>query len=145
MQIYLKISKDAAINNIYDLILYGYYGNNGESIYSYKFHRTYKDKECTIEECHPARRSFEDLLKICKTYFPNTTEVELALTLEKLRIDKKISCLYCNTINKLVFISHKSSAELSFTCYVHKSEINTKGNGKYCLKDILNLIENNKN
>jgi len=63
------------------------------------FKETFQDENLTIWECNSARRSFEDLLTVCRTYFGNTTEEELMQAL----INNNIRYYYCNDINKTVF------------------------------------------
>jgi hypothetical protein len=76
---------------------------NGYGIY-YKFQPTFFDPECTKQQCDYARRSFGDLLNICTTYFPETTEMDLMRVLIDLFKSQKIRGLYCNDIGKPVFI-----------------------------------------
>ena len=67
----------------------------------YKFKHTFLDKECTRHDCWYARRSFGDLLEITQTYFPETTEEDLAYSLiYKL---KDSYARLCHEINKVVF------------------------------------------
>jgi len=74
-----------------------------------KFTTTYYDKGCTgIYQSTVARRSFQDLLEIAKTYFPKTTEEQLAYHLF-FRI-KNIHVRYCCTINRVVFYIKSSSS-----------------------------------
>jgi hypothetical protein len=64
------------------------------------FPQTFFDKDCTNLQCfEKAHRSFSDILILCQTYFPETTEKNLANYL----INKKIDNLFCFDINKLVF------------------------------------------
>lgn len=65
------------------------------------FHKTYTDPECTSEQCHFARRSFKDLVEIAQTYFPETTEEQVANAL----VDK-YKCFFCGGIKKWVFFNH---------------------------------------
>ena len=66
----------------------------------YKFVRTYNDLEFRSEECHPARRSFLDLYYICKTYFPDVTQKEVATVMSKVN---NLGITYCSDIHKYVF------------------------------------------
>lgn len=63
------------------------------------FQETYKDVEYKNIQCKSARRSFYDLLEICQTYFPKTTEKTLAKLLTK-----KYFSFYCKTTDLLVFM-----------------------------------------
>jgi hypothetical protein len=60
---------------------------------------TYKDTGCSIIECKAERRSFEDLLCLAQTYFPETTEVQLMSVLKELNL----RYYFCSDIRKLVF------------------------------------------
>jgi len=64
---------------------------------------TYYDPECRNEQCHSAWRSFGDLLLICRTYFPRTTEKGLAKTIFKLYDAIGLSPSFCYGIKKVVF------------------------------------------
>lgn len=63
------------------------------------FKRTYHDKDCTIEECHSARRSFKDIVKVMNTYI-ECTDKEVAHALRRVN---NICCYKCNQIQKYVF------------------------------------------
>lgn len=68
MKLYFKQEKKA--KNIEELIIYGFSGYN-----TYRsFKKTYFDPELKKQQCHEASRSFEDLLSICRAYFPRTTK-----------------------------------------------------------------------
>lgn len=61
---------------------------------------TYYDPEFKHSQCKElSRRSFEDLLSISNTYFPNTTEEQLMQSLNSVGI----RFYHCNDINKIVF------------------------------------------
>mgnify|MGYP006274754327 CR=1 FL=1 len=81
-----------------------------------KFCKTFHDEELTQEECHVARRSFKALVEIAQTYFPNTTEKEVAAFLVKAGKDQdfRMSTLYCPDIKKWVFCRYPS-----FVTYEH--------------------------
>lgn len=73
---------------------------NSLRVYDIYFSETFIDEECSIKECHYARRSFNDILKICKCYFPETTEQDIA----KLITDENLFFTrLCGDINKWVF------------------------------------------
>lgn len=93
--------KEAQGNNITELLNSGF--NNF-------FCETFSDKECTEQQCKIARRSFNDLLLICLTYFPKTTKEELAYVL--LNNISRLVCFYCPNIDKLVFL--KEGADKPF-------------------------------
>lgn len=102
---YIYINKDT---NFFKMKLYIRNGNKAENIKellqiwrdgSY-FLSTYIDENCETPEYNCGqRRSFEDILKVCRTYFPNTTELELMSCLKEL----KTSFYYCSNIKKIVF------------------------------------------
>lgn len=89
--------------------------NDGYTGQSYSlFKRTFSNAELTTEQCHIARRSFGDLLLIARTYFPETSEGELAyLLLYKVN---KMSCFICPNIDKIVFISDRPSKKDNDLC-----------------------------
>lgn len=145
MAIYLKLPDNLHLNNIDELLIYGY--NNG---FVYRFVETYADIECKQRECHSARRSFEDLLEICQTYFPETTERDLAKSLYKLShtenaLSLKPGChiriMYCSTIEKMVFTTDDKTWE--YYCDERGDSHtlrNRNGKGKYCYNDIMYLL-----
>lgn len=112
----------------------------------YKFVTTYNDEECTKLECNPARRSFEDLLKIGRTYFPETTEGELISVLYELHKRFGIGAFWCPDIRKYVFYNRQAKSDIKFIVMNNgiydKSE---KGNGEYSYNDLIKLIEENGN
>lgn len=61
---------------------------------------TYHNENFTNIQCYSgSRRSFEDLLAISNTYYPNTTEEQLM----KVLIDIEIKFYHCGDIKKVVF------------------------------------------
>ena len=109
---------------------------------NFHFKKTYTDIECTKEECHPARRSFGDLLLICRTYFPNTTEQQLAKTLRELSKEIGIRVSYCSTIDKIVF--YKSLIKNNFTYNICGHLRNRRGEGTHSFNEIEKLLNKNK-
>src|SRR4051812_32433503 len=69
---------------------------------------TFEDEAFGNCECFSARRSFEDLLVISRTYFPNTTEVELMQVLK----DLDAQFWYCSDVRKFVFFFNGGGHEL---------------------------------
>lgn len=100
MSIYLKIPIGTEINNIKELLGVLYSNNIYNDINDYYSITTYYDKECTLIECSKLRRSFEDLLEICRTYFPSTTEEDL---MKELLDSTYLKWSKCGDINKIVF------------------------------------------
>lgn len=114
------------------------FSTNTEYFDKGKFSMTYKDSECTIRECHSARRSFEDLLEISQTYFPETTEAELAKILLNLKSsDFNMRCLYCINIHKWVFVCDSEGEK--HISQLYGKPLDDKDQGKYSIQDIYNL------
>lgn len=89
-KIYLK---EPNLTDLKSLITDGY------SVHGY-FVKTFNDETCTSVQCKEgARRSFEDLLAISKTYFPKTTEVDLMKVLKQINMN----FYFCSTVKKIVF------------------------------------------
>lgn len=103
-KIYFRL--DSKPKNIIDLLKDGYNGFNSTLLHEFK--PTYKDEGLTKCECHAARRSFGDLLIICKTYFPKTQRKDLAKAIMKLNKQIGLRASYCNTIDKLVFLKQNN-------------------------------------
>jgi hypothetical protein len=70
---------------------------------SHKCKETYLNPECTELQCKGARRSFGDLLILARTYFPETTEEQLAKLLHEFFLKRQIRALYCHNISRIVF------------------------------------------
>lgn len=133
MKIYFKTRKKPEnIKDIKELLKSGYtktqYGG---------FKKTFKNPELTIPECHSARRSFGDLLYICRTYFPKTTEKELAKTIFELNQEIGLGASICGTIQKTVFVRRAASSPIDI--YVCNKAY--RGKGKYSLDDIQKLSQ----
>lgn len=89
---------------------------------TYQFVKTYKDNECKELECKPARRSFDNLVIISRTYFPEATESDIIKALVKI---EKIRCFYCNDIRKPVFyIAGQNHDIFSNDCLYDKGKSN---------------------
>lgn len=131
--IYLKTKKK--FKDIEDLVEYGYKIPN-----AYGFKPTFKNKECSIFECHQnAYRSFDGLLEICQTYFPETTDKDLAKLIFKLH--KKIGLIpsYCGTIKKIVFEKHIPSKTIDINNNLYLCEYTKKGDGTHSWNMIVKL------
>ncbi|MFA9239461.1 MAG: hypothetical protein ACEQSQ_06170 [Candidatus Paceibacteria bacterium] len=135
MKIYFKTGK-VKIRDIKHLLKIGYSSRSGV-----EFKKTYRDPECTILECHSARRSFGDLVLICKTYFPETTEKEVAKTLFELNNEIGVRASYCHTINKLVFLKSVYDKGQGLDCNLKYSYFNKKGCGNYSYNNIKKLAK----
>ena len=127
MKIYFKESEGAT--NVKELFDKGY-------TYMY-FAITYLNPECTIQQCHSARRSFLDLYWIAKTYFPDTTKKQAA----KIILDK-CTCFYCSNIKKLVFYKSFSYQGFKFAlvCGPQYNE-DFKDSSKRSYNDLIKLAE----
>lgn len=103
--IYVNIPQIEQKESLYDFFK-RCFSINGDG----KFCETYNDPEFTSEECHEARRSFKALLEIAQTYYPETTELELAHLLVTAGKDQsfRMSTLYCPDIKKWVFYRYPS-------------------------------------
>jgi hypothetical protein len=99
-KIYFKRGKES--QNLDDLLSL-LFNSNGYS------RETYYDEEFTSIQCYAgSRRSFEDLLCIANTYYPETTEEQLMQAI----VNVDLAYYYCSDINKIVFHyagSHKPS------------------------------------
>jgi len=102
MAIYFIGGSSPDVTNIEELIAKGF----KESGQGYNFAETFINAECTEVECKPARRSFLALVEICQTYFPETTQEDVAKVLVELIQGKEnsfLACGFCGNINKVVF------------------------------------------
>lgn len=101
--------------------IYFKYGDTAESLedlfrigFRYDFFaETFKDKDLSIQECHSARRSFGDLCKIARTYFPDATDEEVAHI-----ITTEYSSFFCPGIRKVIFLKEtdKNLGEFHLRC-----------------------------
>lgn len=97
------------------------------------FATTFLNANCTEQEDKQRRRSFDDLLVIARTYFPETTEEELA---KVLTTTKGLRALFCNDIKKIVFV--KDYGNSSFTINSGYG-LEIKGASNYSGEDIYRL------
>ncbi len=101
---------------------------------------TYKDKECGKQECHSARRSFDDLLTICRTYFPRTSKKALAKCLLQLWDSMQLGSYYCTNIGKIVFRQYPdNNITKGQHQRVYETEVDLKQHSNYSLNDIIKL------
>ena len=83
-------------DNLYEFVK-AYYVN--------KTPATYKEEDCNLKslQCNKdANRSFQDMLWLCQTYFPDTTDKQLAVIWRKLYDNAIIEVFYCADIHKVV-------------------------------------------
>lgn len=127
--------------NLKDLLKRGFSCRRGEGEW-YSFVKTYSNPQLTREECHEARRSFDDLLEISRTYFPDTTEEELAKTLYELHGEINLYFFFCSDIHKQVFCTCPKEAMSygKFSCSEWpNSSFENSGRSKYSAKRIMEL------
>ena len=113
MAIYFRGGNSPEITNIVELLEHGFLGHIEKE--SYQFKETYHDEELEETECNPARRSFSALVEICQTYFPETTEKDVAkVVIDFIRggTSSFLCCGFCSTINKVVFCRQHSDYNL---------------------------------
>lgn len=70
----------------------------------YGFPTTYKDIDCDNRQCeNGAQRSFSDLYKLMKTYYPRITHKQLIKIInKKCTRNKYFNLIYCPDVNKIV-------------------------------------------
>lgn len=111
---------------------------------SFRFVETYCDEACTELQCREAYRSFEDLLEISRTYFPGTTEEQLAKVLFELNL-VGLEASYCHEIQKVVFSMFRDFRHVCFyEDFLDDDEelgdlYDEEGLGEYSIKDIYDL------
>ena len=127
-KIYFKQAYKAT--NLDDLLLL-LFSNN---VYAVK---TYHDEFFKHIQCRAgSRRSFEDLLSIAKTYYPETTEEELMQSL----INIRINFYYCHDISKIVFLGSHGTI---LTKFVNFNDYNGKVREDSYTQEQLNKILKN--
>ena len=94
---------------------------------------TYKNKRCTIIQCNGKRRSFEDLYRIVKTYYPSISIKRFHVILKHLHDNANLNFFYCTDIKNVVFLFYDSEGILSR---------DKKVNGFYSMNEILEIWEN---
>lgn len=133
-KIYLK---EPDLTDLKSLIQYGYSANG-------YFVTTFEDKELTKVQYHSrARRSFEDLLAISRTYFPETTEVDLM----KVLIEIKIKYYFCGSTRKIVFHyngNHYLNKEHLNDFKEHSKELTYK-DSTYTIDDLIEIYQKYEN
>lgn len=109
MAIYLKQAQETPPKSINDLIRMLYPVTSRVTMAT----TTYKDPGCNYLQCDKSYRSFDDILELVKTYFPEVTEKDVIKKLLSIRIiyndidGEKL--LYpnigtCGTMNRIRFI-----------------------------------------
>lgn len=104
----------------------------------FSFKETFDDPEFTMIQCHPARRSFLELVMIVNTYFPEVySEKEIAKTIYSL---EDLFIMYCSDINKWVFMidgTIKDKSKYNTT----QSNYEKKGIDDFSLQEYIDLLE----
>lgn len=106
--IYLPPLTNFPVNSVKDLIDSLYRTIGGEKRWYVR--RTYLDEACLLPEPFYRRRSFEDLLCLARTYFPETTEVELMKVLHELNMN----FIYCDYTRKIMFLGPEGYGYVGF-------------------------------
>ena len=78
----------------------------------YGFPTTYKDINCNDKQCgNGAQRSFSDLYKLMKTYYPRITHKQLIkIIIKKCTRNTKFNLIYCPDVMKTVLFVGKWSS-----------------------------------
>jgi hypothetical protein len=152
MKIYLKEFKKTRKSTIKDVIYFLLSNDENEietTIYNNVFvtKTTYNNKKCTGLQCiSNKRRSFEDIVDLCKTYFHNATDKKIAQELEKfikeVKTTKNLNCgfLFCPHIDKWVFTPCSNNNVRYCNNFGNCSTFINKKIHKYSLIDILTLM-----
>lgn len=105
MAIYVNFEKPETIGEF----LIKFFSYSCEASYVFKSVETYKDKECIELECGKDKfRSFDALLEIINTYYPDTTPKQLMhelLVLDIRKYDKRYYpyLIFCEDIDNITF------------------------------------------
>lgn len=106
------------------------------------FPQTFTNKRYEGNQCRAgANRSFGDLLRLSRTYFPNTTQIELAKLIFELSKEIKIYAQFCHTVNKVVFRKSYDYQNISLEQYIDVYE-DKVGVDKYSFNMIKKLAKN---
>lgn len=128
----LYFNLDRPKKDLTELLCYGF----SNTIYGF-FMPTFKDVDLTILDYKSGRRSFYDLYEIATTYFPLTTEAELAYIL----INKLyLRAFICPNINKIVFVQDSSKKTCEWTPMDNKDPDDKDGTN-LSFSDILQLAK----
>ena len=107
-----------------------------------KFVETFYDEECTKRQCVVARRTFEDLYVIVKTYYPKYTKSNVAKMIKTLHEKDNVFPIWCNAQDKIVFYKKSTSAKgLAINHFIQDEDWDDNGNGEYSWNDIVKLMK----
>jgi hypothetical protein len=101
-------------DTVYELLQKGFVGNYGMFIttFNQEPNPDYDEDDYTHDsiQCYNANRSFLDLLEICQTYFPESTENDLKKALIRGCEDEnfKLYTIFCDDIEEWVFFKGTS-------------------------------------
>lgn len=150
MSIYIKANKNLTSIQEYLLDIFSVELSPYQSIFR-KAQITYFDIECSIRECHEARRSFEDIVDIVQTnYDDKCTANDIAKGMYNLFSEGKFRGLWCPDVDKIVFCvssTHGGIWEYKLVSGygIRTKGLDYKGKGKYSLKEILDLADQKNN
>ncbi len=152
MAIYLKnIKKPKSIRQLLGFL----FNNTSGSIYGSTTNVvTYSDIECKTVQCVKGKfRSFDDILEICTTYFPNITVKKVVKELVTLRMKVKTKegivyqypwLVVCGDIQKITIKYTKSGLSENNNFFLHTSasvlDIRMKKDSKYSWFELLNML-----
>lgn len=103
---------------------------------------TFHNKECTEKQCRSGcYRSFEDIVKIAQTYYPNITDKKVAKSLLEFINDK--SFLFCPGQQKWMLTNSKTNCDTPLlynynNCKTFTNRVTNKG--KYSFDMIIELV-----
>ena len=78
---------------------------------------TFTDEDCTVRECKPARRSFDDLVTIVKTRYPKTSKKRVAKAIKRLCEAHGFKMHLCTTIKKPVLVYYEGDFQWPIELY----------------------------
>jgi hypothetical protein len=151
MKLYVKINK---VKNEHIVTFLKRCYSEGFTGYGHKFTTTYSNPECTEIQCVPCRRSFDDLLHVVKTYYPNVSNKHIAKQIEKLTKHNsvnnsvRLNLLFCPHADRWIMyensncnIDWKGNGNLYMSSYGSSySERYSRGSGERSYMEILNLM-----
>ena len=132
-KLYIEPIEGQSINSVSDLIRSLYAKPDGKPHWGAR--TTYSDEECTVHECSASRRSFEDLLCLAQTYFPDTDEVSLMSVMAELSIHFN----YCPDIFKFVF--HFGASYRVNYLPMWSAEVRHYADGTYKIEDLVDIYK----
>lgn len=133
-KIYLKLDKRP--KNVADVLQLLFVRNDSIMDIS-DSKKTYKDKDCKIEQCKEGKyRSMDDIYYLCKTYFPNVTVKKVMHELLMFKSGDKYKAIQfytCGTMKKLRVIP------MSYTTYDESIRC-SKYDSQWSWKELFSLV-----